>query len=69
MTIDRDALATDLESLGLKAIAGAARRGTLDIERAMRSVERTRDKRRHAGDAKGAEAAQQVLNRWWGSAS
>ncbi len=66
MIVDRNALASDLESLGLKAIAGAARKGTLDIERAMRSAERTRDKRQEAGDAKGAEAAQQVLNRWWG---
>jgi hypothetical protein len=69
VNIDRDALAADLEALGLKALAGSVRNGQLTLERVMRSVERTRDKRREAGDTKGAEAAQQVLNRWWGQGS
>jgi hypothetical protein len=33
MTIDRDALATDLESLGLKAIAGSIRNGQQVLNR------------------------------------
>jgi hypothetical protein len=68
MSIDRNALASDLESLGLKALAGSVRNGQLTLDRVMRSVERTRDKRREAGNAEGAEAAQQVLNHWWGKA-
>ena len=69
MTVDRDELALDLERLGLKAMAGAVRNNTLTLERVMRNVERTRDKRTEAGDSKGAEACQAVLNRWWGEAS
>jgi hypothetical protein len=69
MTLDRQALATDLESLGLKAIAGAVRNDSISVERVMRSVERTRDRKRKVGDSKGAEAAQSVLNRWWGKGS
>lgn len=69
MTLDPQALASDLESLGLKAIAGSVRNGQLSLDRVMRSVERTRDRRRDAGDRKGTEDAQQVLNRWQGAGS
>jgi len=69
MTVDRNALAADLESLGLRAISGAIRNGSLSTERAMQSVERRRDKRREIGDDKGAEKCQAVLNRWWGKGS
>lgn len=66
MTIDRNALADDLAALGLKALSSAARKGTIDTERLMKSVERLRDQLRNRGDQERAEQAQQVLNRWWG---
>lgn len=68
-TVDRNALAHDLEALGLKAIAGAIRKGTVSVDRAMRQVERLRDQRREAGMHGCADGAQAVLNRYWGEAS
>lgn len=67
MTIDRNALASDLEGLGLKAIAGSVRNGQLTLDRVMRSVERTQERKREVGDSHGAEAVQAVLDRWRGT--
>lgn len=69
MTVDRNELAGDLERLGMTAIAPSVRptaRHPLSLDRVMRSVELTRDRAKERGDSKGAEAAQQVLNRYWG---
>lgn len=72
MTVDRQELALDLERLGLKALAPSvlpSSRHPLSVDRVMRNVERTRDKRLERGEKKGAEACQRVLNRFWGEAS
>lgn len=69
MTIDRNALASDLESLGLKAVASGYRRDTLSTTRVLRGVERLRDVRQRAGRTAGATAAQEVLDRYRGEES
>jgi hypothetical protein len=66
VTTDRNALADDLEQLGLNAIAGAVRKGTVDDKRIKRSLQRTRRKRLEAGDRDGAKAVNDVLAKYWG---
>jgi hypothetical protein len=68
MTIDRNTLADDLEALGLKALAPAVRKGTIDETRIQRSLQRTRRKRHEAGDVAGAKAVNDVIKRHWGKA-
>lgn len=64
MTDDRQALASDLEQLGLKAISGAVRRGTLQPDRVKKSVERLADRLR--SQKRDVTAVEAVLERWWG---
>jgi hypothetical protein len=66
MTIDRNSLASDLESLGLKAIAGSVRRNTISVERALAAVKRTREIRRFVGDTERAALAEEILGRYRG---
>ncbi len=69
--LDPNELALDLERIGLKALVPSVlptSRHPLSLDRVMRSVARKRDKCREAGDTKGAQECQAVLNRWWGSA-
>lgn len=66
MTIDRNALASDMESLGLNALAGSVRKGTVDDARIQRSLQRTRRRRHAAGDTAGVKAVNDVLAKYWG---
>lgn len=62
--IDRNALATDLEDLGLKAISSSVRRDTASVERALKQVERLRDRSARLGDAAKVDASNLILNRY-----
>lgn len=64
MPIDRDALASDLEKLGLKAIAGQTASGKLPVNRALKSVERFAERAAARSNAAQVDAAHVVLNRY-----
>jgi hypothetical protein len=64
VTIDRNALATDLEQLDLKAIAGAVRKNTISVERVLASVKRAYETRRFVGDTERADLAKEILDRY-----
>jgi hypothetical protein len=51
MTIDRKALASDLESLGIKALAWATRKGTVSLDRALDSVKRLQEQSQRKASA------------------
>lgn len=63
MTVDRNALADDMEALGLKALSAQVRNGRLPVDRALKAVERTRDRARNT-NGKLLSDCQAVLNRY-----
>jgi hypothetical protein len=64
MTIDRTALASDLEQLGLKAIAGQVSSCRIPTDRALRAVERLADRAAMHDDRAKVDRAHLVLNRY-----
>lgn len=67
MTVDLNALASDLKSLGLKAIASGVRNGGISVERALASVKRAYETNRFVGNTRRVQLAGEILDRYRGT--
>jgi len=66
MTVDRNALARDLEALGANATAASLRNGSIGESRVRRNLASLRDAYQKEGRSALADSMQEVIDRHWG---